>query len=240
MAHRVAEVRLPGAHRSRPGGTRALRLLFAVYLVTVLRITQWPELADEASLGALHAALAWLHARGLPGAVDVAAVEALANVVMFVPFGVLLPLAARRGPLLAVPAGAGFSVAIELSQLAFFPGRVATVQDVVMNTLGAAAGAALLHGLQGRRTAASRLRRVTTTPERRPSLLAPSTLEPVRLDLRRVFWVGTAVWCLALVVTVALAATGYVVGRGIAVCAVGVALGLVAVAWSKGRGAAHF
>ena len=41
---------------------------------------------------------------------------------------------------------------------------------------------------------------------RRPRLLDPSRLEPVHLDLRRVFLAGIAAWTLALAVTGALAA----------------------------------
>ena len=117
-------------------------MALAAYLLAVLRITQWPRLADDSSLDALERFLVWAHAQGLPGAVDVVLVEAVANVVMFVPFGVLVPLVAGWRPGVVVGVGAAFSAAIELSQLVFFPERVATVQDVVMNTLGAALGVA--------------------------------------------------------------------------------------------------
>ena len=142
---------------------RGVRLLLVAYLLVVLRITQWPELADPPALRWLDRALAWWHERGLPTAVDVPVVEAAANVVMFVPFGVLVPLATRRGPAVTVLAGALFSTLIELSQLAFFPSRFATVQDVVMNTAGAAIGVALLR-LTSRATGreASRLGPVTS------------------------------------------------------------------------------
>lgn len=124
---------------------RGIRLLLAVYLLVVLRITQWPDLADPSAFRWLERTLAWWHERGLPTAVDVAVVEAVANVVMFAPFGVLVPLALRWRAGATVLAGALFSVLIELSQLAFFPTRFATVQDVVMNTAGAVVGVTLLH-----------------------------------------------------------------------------------------------
>ena len=73
----------------------------------------------------------------------------------------------------------------------------------------------------------------------RPSLLQPSSLEPVHLDLRRVFWVGTGLWALGLVVAIVLTATGLVEGRAVPVCAVGTVLGLVGVVWARSRGAAH-
>lgn len=228
----------PSADADREPRDRNLLLTsFAVYVLVVLRITQWPTLADDGAFDRLDLVLAWAYARGLPAAIDVPVVEAVANVVMFVPFGVLFPLVARRSPWLAVPAGAAFSTMIELSQLTFFPGRVATVQDVVMNTLGAAVGAALL-AAHGRR-AGSRLRGVTRSPEPRPSLLQPSTLEPVHLDLRRVFWTGTAIWAVALAVAALLVLTDRLPARAVGVCATGVALGLIGVVWAKFRGEAH-
>ena len=212
---------------------RLVRVALVVYLLAVLRITQWPQLADDGTVDRFAQLLRWAHAHGLPSAVDVVLVEALANVVMFVPFGILLPLATRLPTPMTVPLGGAFSTAIELSQGMFFPDRVATVQDVVMNTLGAALGALLLHLVL--RGAVGRVRRVTSTPPR-PSLLAPSTLEPVRIDLARVFWVGTAAWTVALAVMGGLAIGGHVTGRTVAVCAVGALLGLTGVLWSRTRG----
>ena len=124
---------------------RGIRLLLGAYLLVVLRITQWPDLADPSAFRWLERTLAWWHERGLPAAVDIPVAEALANVVMFAPFGVLVPLALHWRPGATVVAGALFSVLIELSQLAFFPTRFATAQDVVMNTAGAVIGLALLH-----------------------------------------------------------------------------------------------
>ncbi|WP_308121782.1 VanZ family protein [Actinotalea ferrariae] len=215
-------------------GRRPVRLLLAVYLLAVLRITQWPSFAEPGAFTGLAEVLAWLHARGLPTAVDVALVEALANVAMLVPFGVLVPLAGLRRTWLAVPLGCAFSIAIELAQLAFWPTRVATVQDVVMNTLGAAVGVGLL--TLGRRYAAH-----VSTPEAggapRPgalrTLVRPSTLEPVHLDLRRVFLVGIGAWGVALVVVGVLAASGRAATTDVVTCAAGLALGGLALLWER-------
>jgi glycopeptide antibiotics resistance protein len=121
-----------------------LRALLIAYLVVVLRVTLWPQLADPDALRGLEQAILWLHQRGLPEAVDLVVVEAVANVVMFVPFGVLVPLVLGRRATVTVLLGALLSAAIELTQLAFLPDRVPTVQDVVMNTLGAAVGVTAL------------------------------------------------------------------------------------------------
>src|SRR5665647_2596084 len=144
MAHRVADPTGADVEVPEESHQRVLRITLLGYIAAVLLITQWPDPPDPGSLGWLQRALAWLHDNGLPGVVDVLVVEALANVVMFVPLGLLLPLATRTRAWLAVPAGAGFAALIELSQLTFLPHRVASVQDVVMNTLGAALGAAVL------------------------------------------------------------------------------------------------
>ena len=76
--------------------------------------------------------------------------EALANVLLFVPIGLLLPLALPRSlltVLLAVAVAA--TVGIELVQLVLAAGRDPSVRDVAMNTLGAALG--LAPGADGRR-----------------------------------------------------------------------------------------
>jgi len=91
--------------------------------------------------------------------VDVVRLEALANVALFVPLGLLLPLATRARPWSAVPTGAALSTLIELTQLAFLPHRFATVQDVVLNTLGAALGAGVVLVARARRRRRDRSRR---------------------------------------------------------------------------------
>jgi glycopeptide antibiotics resistance protein len=67
------------------------------------------------------------------------------NVVVFVPLGAALALALRVKPvgrrfLMATLIGAALSLAIELVQMAI-PSRVTAVSDVLLNTVGTAAGA---------------------------------------------------------------------------------------------------
>jgi len=145
---------------------RLLTWTFAAYLAAVLVVTLWPSPQSTDAPGWATATLGFLQGLGIPLTLPV--LEALANVVMFGPFGVLgVPLlrgvtARRRGAALGVRravgvatlAGCALSVAIELTQN-LLPGRVPTVQDVVMNTAGALLGAVLvalvLHGLARRR-----------------------------------------------------------------------------------------
>jgi hypothetical protein len=68
---------------------------------------------------------------------------------------------------------------------------------------------------------------------KRPSLLGASTIAPVELDLRRVFWVITGLWALALLVTSAIGLVGHIEGRAVAICATGFALGFAALGWER-------
>lgn len=126
----------------------------------VVRVTLWPKPAPDDTFDVVRAVLAWLQERGV--GLTYAVVEAVANVVMFVPFGVLVGLLLPRR-WWAVALGALTSAAIELAQLAFLPSRVPTVQDVVMNTLGAAVGVALLAAYGARRARRTRTDDATTT-----------------------------------------------------------------------------
>ena len=66
-------------------------------------------------------------------------------------------------------------------------------------------------------------------------LLAPSTLRPVELDLRTVFWVITGCFAVALVVTAVIGLTASIEGRTVAICATGVGLGFLAQGWLRWR-----
>ena len=139
---------------------RTLRWTFAVYLAAVLVVTCWPSPESTAAPGWALAVVDAFRAVGLP--MTVVFLEAASNVVMFLPFGVLgllvLTGTGARGDLaagltrglwrragLVVLTGFVLSLAIELTQL-LIPGRYSTVQDVVLNTTGAALGAALRVG----------------------------------------------------------------------------------------------
>jgi glycopeptide antibiotics resistance protein len=69
--------------------------------------------------------------------------EAAANMLLFVPFGAALSL---RGLSIGKAAGYGLvlSVAVEGIQWLLIPGRTTSLDDVVLNTLGAVVGHALL------------------------------------------------------------------------------------------------
>ncbi len=87
-------------------------------------------------------------------------VDVLGNIAVFVPFGaavaaatLLSPRRERRGGfwrwwLRVSLACLALSLLIELGQLAV-PGRVTDIDDVILNTLGAAVGALLMRGMFG-------------------------------------------------------------------------------------------
>ena len=66
--------------------------------------------------------------------------ETLANVVMFVPIGLLGSLALRRRNILIVFYAALASGLIEVVQFLLLPGRVSSWQDIGANTAGALIG----------------------------------------------------------------------------------------------------
>ncbi len=87
-------------------------------------------------------------------------VNLVGNVVMFVPFGALVASLVRRGFVARVVAATGLAVAlsaaIEASQ--YMLGRVADVDDVVLNTAGAFLGAVVAAGVASARAGARRRR----------------------------------------------------------------------------------
>ena len=72
------------------------------------------------------------------------------NVLLFVPFGFLLPMISKhfKNPIITVTIGCLFSGMIEIMQ--YISGRGLTeVDDVITNTIGAAVGVAMYHIVSG-------------------------------------------------------------------------------------------
>lgn len=116
---------------------RWLQVTLAAYLTVVGVVTMRPAPPDDETLGLAVRFIEWLASLGLP--VTVPGMEAGANVVMFVPFGVLVGLLLARPWWVVVLLGAATSGLIETVQR-WLPTRWSTLQDVVMNTTGAAVG----------------------------------------------------------------------------------------------------
>ena len=129
----------------------AARVLLPVYLAVVCWIVFSQDDGERQATGLA----AWVFAlvdslkTAFPSFFFVA-VEFLANVAMFVPFGVLVWLAlARPRWWVVVLLGLVTTVTIELVQ-STMPSRYSTVSDVVANTLGAAAGVLLVRNVAAR------------------------------------------------------------------------------------------
>lgn len=119
-----------------------LRIVFAVYLVVVGFVVWSPQ--PEDGIGVLAIVARWVASFGLPYEPTFTVLEVAANVVMFVPFGVLALTAFRWMRVWsATLAGLVTSGIIEGVQL-FLPTRFSTVSDLVANTAGALLGALLV------------------------------------------------------------------------------------------------
>ncbi|MFJ7748553.1 VanZ family protein [Arthrobacter sp. NPDC097144] len=123
-----------------------------LYIGMLALVVLWPSPVDESSGGTLKAILAKLHGMGVPGWVNYSFVENLANVLMFVPFGLIgaawLP---ERRIWLAAAGGIAASCLIESTQAVLLPNRFATIYDVTANSLGATLGCIAVYAWRNRR-----------------------------------------------------------------------------------------
>ncbi|NVM94383.1 VanZ family protein [Arthrobacter sp. AETb3-4] len=135
-----------------------------MYFAALGAIVFWPSPVDRPIDGALMHFIGWLHGHGLPQwFIGYRKVEFAANILMFVPFGVIIAARLRRGFWwVAVMAAAVLSGLIELAQALFLPARLPAWSDIAANTSGALVGAVLL--VIFRSAAASRPRRAPARP----------------------------------------------------------------------------
>ena len=122
---------------------RAAAALLVLIVVVIAVIVFWPGPPDPGGQSALEQFLGRQHRRGLPEWITFNVIQNLANVVMFLPLGYLGALAMRRHNYLVVVAAAAASGLIELTQLLLLPNRVASLQDIGSNTVGALIGLVL-------------------------------------------------------------------------------------------------
>lgn len=125
------------------------RLLLAAFAVALALIVLLPSDGHRV-LGLVDVLAGFAAQLGVPYWFAFATIEFTANIALFVPFGVLLPLARGNASIATlyatVLAGAALSILIELAQLGI-PGRVSTPADVLANTSGVVSGVALIHTL---------------------------------------------------------------------------------------------
>ncbi|MFB8368105.1 VanZ family protein [Pseudarthrobacter sp. NPDC055928] len=124
-------------------------------LVPLGLVAFWPSPVDRPIQGELATLLRFLHAQGIPTWFNYKFVEASANLILFVPLGVVASLAFPDKRWWQIGAfGLIVSGLMELGQLLFLPDRSATLQDLVTNTVGALIGAWL--AVAGRRRSQAR------------------------------------------------------------------------------------
>ncbi|UWX97980.1 VanZ family protein [Arthrobacter zhaoxinii] len=136
----------PPAQGSRGRSVRraVLGLAAAVVLACMGGILLTPGPVDRPVYGKVLRAIRRLQEYGLPGWVDYAAAEAAANVLLFVPLGLLaaLLLPPRRW-WLALLLCLGTAAGAEVFQELFLPLRQGNLQDVLNNGVGALLGVAV-------------------------------------------------------------------------------------------------
>lgn len=122
--------------------TRFIVILAIAYGVALVLIAFWPTPVDRSMGPALSRTIDWLHAHGLSETIGYNQIEFSANIALFFPLGYLTGAWVRVWwPAVAI--GFGASCFIELGQALLLSARYFSVLDIVANTLGAAAGAAL-------------------------------------------------------------------------------------------------
>lgn len=185
----------------------------ALYLVGLAFIGAWPSPVDRPLAGLLRDVIDAVRGYPLTAGITYMHVEGAANVLLFVPLGVIvaLLLPTRRWWLAAV-SGALISAAIETVQYLALSQRTASLGDVVNNTLGAVLGAAAI--------------RIIRTHPARVTAQDPGTEPPSRRNVMKtiaatadvaetaVIGEGSRIWHLAQVREDASVGSNCNIGRG--------------------------
>ena len=133
---------------------RVLAIVSVLYLVGLAIIAFWPVPVDREFSDALEVLIAQLQTDGL-SFLSYSTVEIAANVLLFVPLGILLAVLFGEGARwLAFGVCVAVSALIEFAQSVLLPDRFATASDLLANVAGAAIGVlivAIISGVRNRR-----------------------------------------------------------------------------------------
>jgi len=128
------------------------RWLLGAYSVVVVAILLWPTPVDREAGPTIFAIITFFHGLGWTW-FSYTVLEVIANVLLFVPLGALLVVCLpRRWWWLALVIGVSVSGAAELVQAVALPERMASVSDVVANTIGAVIGMTMTVMIRALRT----------------------------------------------------------------------------------------
>lgn len=123
--------------------TTWLIALTVAYFAIVAAVGFWRSPVDAPIDGTLAGWLFRLHRLGVPLWVNYGLIEFAANVVFFIPIGLLVALLLPlKRWYVAIAIGVLTSCTIELGQLLLLPARYASLGDIVANSLGAVLGTA--------------------------------------------------------------------------------------------------
>ena len=124
--------------------SRNWKLVLVAMLALLAVVAFWPSPIDQPVAGALEDILLFLHRHGIPRWFNYRFIEASANVVLFVPLGILSVLAFPGKHWWQIAAfGLLISGCMELGQLLFLQDRYASPIDLITNASGAVLGALL-------------------------------------------------------------------------------------------------
>lgn len=146
------------------------RAVLIAMLVPLALVAFWPSPVDKPVQGQLAGFLIVIHSLGIPSWVNYSVIEATANVILFVPVGVVASSAFPTKHLRQLGAfGLMISGCMELGQQLFLDERVASPLDLVTNTAGcvigvlaARAGVRELKSRQARRQLALSLSKINS------------------------------------------------------------------------------
>jgi len=137
---------------------RVLAIVSVLYLVGLALIAFWPVPVDREFSDALEVLVAQLQVDGL-SFLSYTTVEFAANVLLFVPLGVLLAVLFGAGARwLAFGACVAVSAFIEFAQAVLLPARYATASDLLANVVGAAIGVLIVAIISAVRSRSARRR----------------------------------------------------------------------------------
>lgn len=127
------------------------RFVLVGMLAPLALVAFWPSPVDTPVQGQLTTALQFLHTHGVPAWFNYQLVEAMANVVLFVPLGVVAVLAFPKKYWWQIGIlGLIVSGCIEMGQLLFLHNRFASPVDLVTNTGGAVIGSQMVMAARNR------------------------------------------------------------------------------------------
>lgn len=121
-----------------------LLFVFALYIIGVFYVTGAGTIYDAISLRPKYIGD---HINLIPFSQEISIKGYILNIVLFMPFGFLAPILWKnmRAPISVILYGFAFSLLIEISQI--LSSRGTDIDDIILNTLGAAVGLFFYHVL---------------------------------------------------------------------------------------------